>query len=119
MYIVRKADRRMIILLQTVAIQFHRFFTYILLQDNFFTKCDSLILQSVLSTTKCDRLLLQSTSGILKQNRSYYKVSQLLQGVIVITKWEMIFKKLEPRIVHHVVLMHLKGISDLFANGKN
>ena len=69
----------MIILLQSVTIQFHRLFWHIsyykVLQINFITKCD--------------RLLLQSASGIAKCDRLYYKVRQVLQGVTVFTKWDV------------------------------
>ena len=67
----------MIILLQSVAIQFGWFFLHILYykvrQSNFITKHDRLLLQSASCITKCDRLLLQSASGITKCD-SYYKV---------------------------------------------
>ena len=45
-------------------------------QNNFITKCDSLLLQSAPGITKCDRL--------------YYKVRQELRNVRVITKWDVI-----------------------------
>ena len=35
------------------------------------------------------RLLLQSVSGIAKGDRLYYKVRHVLQGVAVITKWNV------------------------------
>ena len=83
----------MIILLQSVAIQFRRLFWNILYykvrQSNFITKCDRLLLQSASSITKCDRLLLQSVSGITKCDRLYYKVRQVLQSATVITKWDV------------------------------
>ena len=66
----------MIILLQSVTIQFHRLFLHIsyykVRQSNFITKCD--------------RLLIQSASGITKCGRLYYKVHQVLQSATVITK---------------------------------
>ena len=69
----------MIILLQSVTIQFRRLFWHILYykvrQSNFITKCDRLLLQSASGITKCDRL--------------YYKVRQVLQSVTVITKWDV------------------------------
>ena len=69
----------MIILLQSLTIQFRRLFRHIFYykwrQGNFITKCY--------------RLLLQSTSGITKCDRLYYKVSQVLQSVTVITKWDV------------------------------
>ena len=80
----------MIILLQSVTIQFRRFFLYIsyykVRQSNFITKCDRLLLQSASGITKCDRLLLQSVSGVSKCDRLYYKVRQVLQSVTVVTK---------------------------------
>ena len=54
----------MIILLQSMTIQFRRLFRH-----NFITKCDRLLLQSESGITKCDRLLLQSTPGITKCDR--------------------------------------------------
>ena len=61
----------MIILLQSVTIQFGRRFSHIsydkLRQSNFITKCD--------------RLLLESASGTAKSNRIYYKMLQVLQIV--------------------------------------
>ena len=69
----------MIILLQSVTIQFRRLFWHILYykvrQSNFITKCDRLLLQSASGITKCDRL--------------YYKVRQVLQSVTVVTKWDV------------------------------
>ena len=69
----------MIILLQSVTIQFRRLFWHIsyykVRQSNFITKCDRLLLQSASGITKCDRL--------------YYKVRQVLQGATVITKWDV------------------------------
>ena len=69
-------ERYMIILLQSVRIQFRRLFWHIsyykVRQSNFITKCDRLLLQSALGITKCDRL--------------YYKVRQVLESVTVITK---------------------------------
>ena len=69
----------MIILLQSVTIQFCRLFWHILYykvrQSNFITKCDRLLLQSASAITKCDRL--------------YYKVRQVLQSVTVVTKWDV------------------------------
>ena len=87
----------MIILLQfnsiSISFQFNdnsileAFLTYFVLQSDFITKCNSLLLQSASGITKCDRLLLQSASGITKCDRLYYKVRQtLLQSVTVITK---------------------------------
>ena len=82
----------MIILLQSVTIQFRRLFWHIsyykVRQSNFITKCDRLLLQSASGITKCDRLLLQSVSGITKCARLYYKVRQVSQSVSVITKWD-------------------------------
>ena len=67
----------MIILLQSVTIQFRMLFWYIsyykVWQSNFITKCDRLLLQSASGIIKCERLLLQSASGITKCD-SYYKV---------------------------------------------
>ena len=67
----------MIILLQSVAIQFRGVFLHIsyykVRQSNFITEYDRLLLQSASCTTKCDRLLLQSAPGIIKCD-SYYKV---------------------------------------------
>ena len=69
----------MIILFQSVTIQFCRLFWHILYykvrQSNFITKCDRLLLQSASAITKCDRL--------------YYKVRQVLQSVTVVTKWDV------------------------------
>ena len=69
----------MIILLQSVTLQFHRLFWHIsyykVLQINLITKCD--------------RRLLQSASGIAKCDRLYYKVRQVLQSVTVFTKWDV------------------------------
>ena len=69
----------MIILLQSVTMQFRRLFRHIssykVRQSNFITKCDRLLLQSASGITKCDRL--------------YYKVRQVLQSVTVITKWDV------------------------------
>ena len=83
----------MIILLQSVTIQFRRLFWHILYykvwQSNFITKYDRLLLQSASGITKCDRLLLQSASGIIKCDRLSYKVRQVLQGVTVTTKWDV------------------------------
>ena len=80
----------MIVLLQSVTIQFRRLFWHIsyykVRQSNFITKCDRLFLQSASGITKCDRLLLQSASGITKCDRLYYKVRQVLQSVTVITE---------------------------------
>ena len=68
-----------IILLQNVTMKFRRLFWHIsyykVRQSNFITKCDRLLLQSVLGITKYDRL--------------YYKVRQVLQSVAVITKWDV------------------------------
>ena len=50
------------------------------------TKCGRLLLQSVSGITKCERLLLQSASGIQSVTACYYKVRQVLQRVIAITK---------------------------------
>ena len=69
----------MIILLQSVTIQFRKFFFDIFRP----TKCGKV---SASGITKCDRLLLQSASGITKCDRLYYKVRQVLQSVTVITK---------------------------------
>ena len=61
----------MLVLLQSVTVDFRRLFSHILYykvrQNNFITKCDRLLLQSASGITKCDRL--------------YYKVSQVLQSV--------------------------------------
>ena len=61
----------MIILLQSVTIQFRRRFRHIsyykVWQSNFMTQCD--------------RLLLQSASGITKYDKLYYKVRQVLQSM--------------------------------------
>ena len=80
----------MIILLQSVTIQFRRLFRHIsyykMRQSNFITKDDRLLLQGASGITKCDRLLLQSASGVTKCDRLYYKVHQVLQNVTVITK---------------------------------
>ena len=69
----------MIILLQSMTIQFRRLFWdisyYKVWQSNFITKCDRLLLQSASGITKCDRL--------------YYKVRQVLQSVTVVTKWDV------------------------------
>ena len=63
----------MIILLQSMTIQFRRLFRHIsyykVRHSNFITKCDRLLLQSASSITKCDRLLLQSMPGITKCDR--------------------------------------------------
>ena len=79
-----------IILLQSVTMQFRRLFSHIsyykVRQNNFITKCDRLLFQSASCITKYDRLLLQSASGITKCDRLYYKVRQVLQSVTVITK---------------------------------
>ena len=56
----------MIILLQSVTIQFHRLFLHISYYK---------VRQSASSITKCDRL--------------YYKVHQVLQSATVITKWDV------------------------------
>ena len=58
----------MIILLQSVVVQFHRLFF------------------DIFCITKCDRLLLQSVSGITKCDRRYYNLRQVLQSATVITK---------------------------------
>ena len=83
----------MIILLQSVTVQFHRLFWHSsydkVQQSNFITKHDTLLLQSSSGITKCDRLLLQSGSGITKCDKLYYKVHQALQSVTVITKWDV------------------------------
>ena len=83
----------MMILLQSVIIQFCRLFWHIsyykVRQSNFITKCDRLLLQSASGITKCDRLLLQIASGITKCDRLYYKVRQVLQSATVITKWDV------------------------------
>ena len=58
----------MIILLQSVSIQFRMLFWdisyYKVRKSNFITKRDRLLLQSPSDITKCDRLLLQNASGI-------------------------------------------------------
>ena len=81
----------MIILLQSVTIEFRRLFWHIsyykVRQSNFITKFDRLLIQSASGITKCDRLLLQSASGTTKCDRLYYKVTQVLQSATVITKW--------------------------------
>ena len=59
----------MIILLQSVTVQFRRLFWHILYYKVQKSNC----------ITKRDRLLLQSASGITKFDRLYYKVWQLLQ----------------------------------------
>ena len=83
----------MIILLQSVKIQFRWSFWHIsyykVRQSNFITKCDKLLLQRASGITKCDRLLLQSASDITKCDRLYYKVRQVLQSATVITKWDV------------------------------
>ena len=80
----------MIILLQSVTVQFRRPFCHIsyykALQSNFITKCDSLLIQSAAGITKCDRLLLQCASSITQSGRLYSKVHQVLQNATVITK---------------------------------
>ena len=67
----------MIILLQSVTIQSRSLLWHIsyykVRQNNFITKCDRLLLQSVSGIVKCDRLYLQSASGIIRCV-SYYKV---------------------------------------------
>ena len=81
----------MIILMQSVTIQFRRFFWYIRITkcdkaiflqsatacyykvSQLLQKYDRLLLQSVLGITKYDRLLLQSALGITKYD-SYYKM---------------------------------------------
>ena len=69
----------MIILLQSVTVQFRRLFWHIsnykVRQSNFITKSDRLLWQSASDITKCDRL--------------YYKVRQVLQSETVITKWDV------------------------------
>ena len=83
----------MIILLQSLTVQFRRLFWHFsydkVRESNFNTKHDRLLLQSVSGITKCDRLLLQSGSGITKCDKLYYKVRQVLQSVTVITKWDV------------------------------
>ena len=86
----------MIILLQSVTIQFRRLFDIfritkcrkvILLQG--VTGCYYKVRQVLQSVTDCyDKVLqvLQSASGITKCDRLYYKVRQVLQSVTVITK---------------------------------
>ena len=68
-----------IILLQSVTIQFRRLFWhtsyYKVRQSNFITKRDRLSLHSVSGITKCDRL--------------YCKVRQVLRSVTVIAKWNV------------------------------
>ena len=68
----------MIILLQSVTVQFRRLFWHIsyykVRQMNFIIKCDRLLLQNASGIAKCDRLLLKSASGITKCDRVYYKV---------------------------------------------
>ena len=66
----------MIVLLQSVTMQFRRLFLHI----SYYKVRQSNII------TKCDRLLLQSTSGVTKCDRLYYKVRQVLQIVTVIRK---------------------------------
>ena len=81
----------MIILMQSVTIQFRRLFWYIRITkcdkatflqsatacyykvSQLLQKYDRLLLQSVLGITKYDRLLLQSALGITKYD-SYYKM---------------------------------------------
>ena len=69
-----------IILLQSVTMQFCRLFWHIsyykVRQSNFITKCDRLLLQSV-------------TNGYYKVWQIYYKGRQVLQSVTVITKWDV------------------------------
>ena len=83
----------MIILLQSVTVQFRRLFWHIsyykVHQINFIIKCDKLLLQNASGIAKCDRLLLQSASGVTKCDRVYYKVRQVLQSATVITKWDV------------------------------
>ena len=83
----------MIILLQSVTMQFRRLFWHVLYhkvrQSNFITKCDRLLLQGASGITKCDRLSLQNASGITKCDTLYYKVPQVLQSMTVITKWDV------------------------------
>ena len=79
----------MIILLQSVTIQFRRLFWHIsyykMRQSNFIAKCDRLLLQSVSVITKCDRLL-QSASGITKCD-SYYKVRRNISTFNQFVQW--------------------------------
>ena len=79
-----------IILLQSVTMQFRRLFPnisyYKVRQNNFIKKCERLLFQSASCITKYDRLFLQSAPGITKCDRLYYKVRQVLQSVTVITK---------------------------------
>ena len=69
----------MIILFQSVTVQFCKLFWHIsyykVWKSNFITKCD--------------RLLLQSLSGITKSDRLCYEVRQVLQSVTIITKWDV------------------------------
>ena len=77
---VRRRIRMIIILLQSVTMQFCRLFWHIsyykVRQSNFITKCDRLLLQSV-------------TNGYYKVWQIYYKGRQVLQSVTVITKWDV------------------------------
>ena len=80
----------MIILLQSVTIQFRRLYWHIsynkMRQSNFITKCDKLLLQSASGITKCDRLyykvrqVLQSVIDFITKCVRYYKAQQLLQS---------------------------------------
>ena len=80
----------MIILLQSVIIQFRNLFWHIsyykVRQSNFITKCDRLLLQSASGITKCDRVyykvrqVLQSVTEFITKCARYYKVRQLLQS---------------------------------------
>ena len=71
----------MIILLQIVIIQVRRLFWHIqyckVRQSNFIAKCDRLLLQSVSVIIKCDRL--------------YYKIRQVLESTTDMTKWDVTF----------------------------
>ena len=96
----------MIILLQSVTIQFRRLFWHIsyykMRQSNFITKCDRLLLQSVSGITKCDRL--------------YYKVRQVLQNVTVITKWDVTLLWVHGKVLTKKKFLQ-KLSSKIFMNG--
>ena len=60
----------MIILIQSVTIQFSRLFFFFF--DKLRIRCDrAMLLQSVSSIFRCDRLLLQAASGTTKCDRLY------------------------------------------------
>ena len=75
----------MIILLQSVTVQFRRLFWHIsyykVRQINFITKCDRLLLQSASGITKCDRLYYKVRQVLQSVTDCYYKVRQVLQSV--------------------------------------